>query len=311
MGNRIRSFLGLIFDPDQRFVFMHNEGLYDKTDDRRYLKKLWKYNMGYDIDLDHPVTFNEKIQWLKLNDRDPVYTTMVDKIEAKKWVADRIGDRYITPTLGVWDDPEKIDFDALPDRFVLKCNHNSGLGMCICTDKAKLDVPAVIADLKIGLAQDYYLDYREWAYKDVKRRILAEEYIDAAGETGLAHGLIDYKVHCFSGEPDFIEVIGNRDHEHGTAESDIYDFEWRKPGWRFGDYPAFSEDVPRPDNLAEMYEAAKALSKQLKYARIDFYSVNSALKFGEITLYPNAGMVLYNSDYTPETDAMLGNKIKL
>ncbi len=300
-----------IFDRDKRFIMLRDKGRLDKMDDRKYLERLWKISMGYKIDLDNPRTFNEKLQWIKLNDRDALYNTLVDKIEAKKWVADRIGGKYIIPTLGVWDDPEDIDFETLPDRFVVKCNHNSGVGMYICTDKSELDAERVRDSLREGLAQNYYLPHREWAYKDVPHRILAEEYLNYTDDIANRYGLIDYKVHCFGGKPDFIEVIGNRDYQAGTARSDNYDFDWNKLDWCFGDYPEFTEEIPRPENLSELYELSKELSKDLRYARVDFYNVNGNLKFGEITLYPNAGMVFYNSEYTPEIDRMLGDKINL
>ncbi len=290
---------------------MRNKGLTDRMSDRRYLEKLWKCEMGCALDLDHPQTFNEKLQWLKLNDHDPLYHTLADKIEVKQWVAKRLGEEFIIPTLGVWSNPDIIEYDNLPERFVLKCNHNSGLGMYICTDRSKMDTTSVNRMLSEGLSQNYYLMYREWAYKDIAPRILAEEYMECTDETAGRYGLIDYKVHCFNGKPLFIEVIGNRDHASGTARSDLYDFDWRKLNFSFGDYPSFDGDLPRPQNLEGLYKSAETLSGHMKYVRTDFYEINGSLKFGEITFYPNAGMVYYNSVYTPETDLMLGKKIVL
>lgn len=146
--------------------------------DKTYLERTCLKKIGYPLDLEHPRTFNEKLQWLKLYDRNPLYTTMVDKVAVKDYVAGIIGEEHIIPTLGVWNDPDEIDFDALPNQFVLKCNHNSGGGMCICKDKSKLDIKKVKAELRRGLKQDYWIFGREWPYKNVPRKILAEQYMD-------------------------------------------------------------------------------------------------------------------------------------
>ena len=147
--------------------------------DKWYLKLKFRLWMGKKLDLKNPRTFSEKLQWLKLYDRRPEYTFMVDKVKVKEYVASLIGDKYIIPTLGVWESPDMIDFDSLPDRFVLKCNHNSGLGMYICKDKSKMNIEKVKEGLREGLKQNYYLGGREWPYKDVPRRILAETYLDS------------------------------------------------------------------------------------------------------------------------------------
>ena len=145
--------------------------------DKEYIDRLYYAKFGSHIDWENPKTFCEKLQWLKLYDRNPLYTTMVDKVKAKDYVADIIGKEHIVPTLGVWDDPDEIDFDSLPGQFVLKCNHNSGLGMCICKDKSKIDIKKVKNNLRMGLNEDAYMLAREWPYKDVPRKILAEQYL--------------------------------------------------------------------------------------------------------------------------------------
>ena len=155
--------------------YIISKGVLNWMDDRHYLQLMYRLNMGRRLDLEHPKTFNEKLQWLKLYNRRPEYTTMVDKVKAKDYVASIIGPEHIIPTLGVWDDPDDIDFDSLPDRFVLKCNHNSGLGMYICRDKSQMDVEKVKAALRKGLKQNYYLHGREWPYKNVERKVFAEQ----------------------------------------------------------------------------------------------------------------------------------------
>ena len=158
-------------------IWLVNRGALNWMPDRPYLYLVYLLNMRRPLHLKHPVTFNEKLQWLKLYNRRPEYTVMVDKVKAKEYVAGIIGEEHIIPTLGVWDDPDDIDFDALPDKFVLKCNHNSGLGMCICRDKSKLNIPEVKRQLRRGLRQNYYLHGREWPYRDVPRKILAEKFM--------------------------------------------------------------------------------------------------------------------------------------
>lgn len=161
---RVLGVIGL-----QKFSFL--------VPDKPYLQMMYWLQIGKKLNLKHPVTFNEKLQWLKLYNRRPEYTIMVDKVKVKEYVANIIGEEHIIPTLGVWDDPDDIDFDALPDKFVLKCNHNSGTGMCICRDKSKLDIPKVKAELRKGLKENYFMKWREWPYKNVPRKILAEKFM--------------------------------------------------------------------------------------------------------------------------------------
>ena len=159
--------------PANMFDFFASRNMLNWMSDEAFLKRKFKLRMGYDLDLDNPKTFNEKLQWLKLYDRKPEYTMMVDKYRVREYITQKIGAEYLIPLLGVWDSPNEIDFAALPEQFVLKCNHNSGLGMCICRDKSSLDLRKVRRELRKGLRQDYYLPGREWPYKDVPRKIIA------------------------------------------------------------------------------------------------------------------------------------------
>ena len=177
MGRILTMAKRFLTDPMIRFGYLNKLGVYDHMSDEAFLRYSYQIKMGESLNLDNPITFNEKLQWLKLYDRRPEYTTMADKYAMRAWVEERVGPGHTVPLLGVWDDPEQIDFDALPDQFVLKCNHNSGLGMYICRDKAKLDKEKAIRGLRKGLKQNYYLSCREWPYKDVKRQIIAEEYL--------------------------------------------------------------------------------------------------------------------------------------
>lgn len=189
--------------------------------DDTYLRLAYRIRMGKKLNLDHPRTFNEKLQWLKLYDRKPEYTTMVDKYEAKQWVASRIGEEYIIPTLGIWDHFDEIDFDALPNQFVLKCTHDSG-GLVICRNKATLDKEKAKKKLDHCLRNNYFWGMREWPYKNVKPRIIAEKYMeDSAGRAELLddkstyNGLTDYKFFCINGKPRFVYV--SRGFEYHTT----------------------------------------------------------------------------------------------
>lgn len=269
--------------------------------DTVYLHLRYKMHTGKNLNLRNPKRFNEKLQWLKLYDRRPEYVTMVDKVKVKDYIRDLIGEEYIIPTLGVWENVDDIDFDALPDKFVIKCNHNSGEGMYICTDKSKMNVAEVKRRLKNGIEQDYYLCDREWPYKKVERRIIAEEYLD----DGIGNGINDYKVFNFNGEPCIIQVDFDRFIEH---KKNLYTLDWELCDFSFN-YPAHPEiEIKRPENLEKMLEIAKLLSKGTPYMRTDFYEVNGRLYFGEITFFPASGYGTFTPD---KYDKIFGEKIIL
>ena len=194
--DKIKIVFSALYDENSRFRIKNKLGLYNNVSDDEYLKKLYKFRMGKELDLNNPKTFNEKLQWLKIHNRNPLYTTMVDKYAVKKYIADKIGEKYLIPTLGVWDNVEEIDFDKLPKQFVLKCTHDSG-GIVICKDKSVLDYDKAKKKLKKSLESHFFLKWREWPYKDVKPRIIAEKFM----EDDNANELVDYKVLCFNGEP--------------------------------------------------------------------------------------------------------------
>ncbi len=288
-------------DEGYRFSINTYLHLHDKMDDAEFSKRVFYYSMNRPLDLDNPKTFNEKLQWLKLYDRNPKYTTMVDKYEAKKYVADIIGEEYIIPTYGIWDSPDEIDFDNLPNQFVLKCTHNSGLGMCICKDKASLDIKKVKKELKKGLKQNYYYGNREWPYKNVKPRIIAEKYmVDESGTE-----LKDYKVFCFNGEPELIEVDFERFIKH---QRNFYTTDWQFIDMELLYPNSPSREFKKPDKLDEMLDKARILSKDIPHVRTDFYVINEKIYFGEITFFHESGC----GKFTPEEwDEKLGDMIKL
>lgn len=298
----INTLSRMMIDSNYRFLILAILGFYNNLDDEIYLKRKYKACIGKELNLDNPQTFNEKLQWLKLHDRKPEYTTMVDKYAVKKYVADIIGEEYIIPTLGVWDAPDDIDFDKLPDQFVLKCNHNSGTGMYICKDKSKLDINKVKRELRKGLKQDYYLTGREWPYKNVKRRIIAEKYLSDAQ----TNDLYDYKFFCFGGEVRCFKVDFDRFIEH---HANYYD----KAGniLKFGEAdlpPIYDKNIKMPKNIDKMVELAEKLTAQQPFLRADFYDANGKIYFGELTFFPASGFGKFTSE---EWDLKLGEWIKL
>lgn len=283
MNSIITKIKRALTDEKIRFSYMAKMGLFDHMPDEQYLKRKYKSCMGVELDLDNPQTFNEKLQWLKLYDRRPEYTMMVDKYKVREYIAEQLGEEYLIPLLGVWDDPDEIDFDALPDQFVLKCNHNSGLGMCICKDKSKLNIAKIKKELREGVAQDYYLTGREWPYKNVPRKIICEKYM-VDNQTS---ELRDYKLFCFDGNVMFFKVDFGRFTEH---HANYYDRDGKLLNMGEADYPPIPEkNIEIPKNIGIMIEFAEKLSKGIPFVRIDFYDVDGKIYFGEITFYPAAG----------------------
>lgn len=269
--------------------------------DRKFLETLFPLRVGYKLNLDNPQTFNEKLQWLKLYDRRPEYTHMVDKVEAKRYVASIIGEEYIIPTLAVYDRAEDIDFEALPNQFVLKCTHDSG-GIVICRDKSKLDRKAAIKKLSKGLKVNYFYQKREWPYKNVRPRVIAEQYMSDNGDE-----LIDYKVHSFNGTPEVILVCRDRYKETGLTE-DFYTREWKhldisRPNHGQAEVPAEC-----PKELEEMLRLSAQLSKDIPFLRSDFYTIDHKVYFGELTFFPASGM----TPFIPANwDNILGDWLKI
>ena len=262
-------------------------GLLQKTarlyPDTFYVKAHYRLVMGSKLNLKEPITFNEKLQWLKLYDRNPKYIQMVDKIAVKKYVADIIGEEYIIPTLGIWDKFEDIDFNKLPNQFVLKTNHSGGSnGVVICKDKSTLDIEAARKELNKSLRTNYFYKTREWPYKKIKPRILAETYLEDESKSELK----DYKFFCFNGEPKIIQVDFHRFEDHTR---NIYDIDWKLLDLKIKikNNPNFI--INKPVQLNKMLEFASLLSKNIPHVRVDFYYANGKIFFGELTFYHGSG----------------------
>lgn len=297
MLDKIIKFL---LNKEIRFGYCDKLGLYNRLSDEDYIKKRFYTAFGYELDLNNLCTFNEKLQWIKLFDRRKMYTELVDKYLVKKYVCEKIGKDHIIPTIGVWDDPYSIDFDELPNQFVLKCNHNSGVGMCICKDKTNLNYSLVRTNLNKGMHENYYLRGREWPYKNVKRKIIAEKY--------MGDNLIDYKFQCFNGKIDNILVCRNRNSSTGV-EYYYFDSSWnylpysKQVDLKFKDFNQL-----KPKNLGEMINIAKILSKEIPEVRVDLYQIEDKVFFGEMTFFTQSG---FDTTITSEADKIMGEHLIL
>lgn len=299
----IQNIQKFINDPKIRMGYLSCLGFYKNWSDEKYVKKSFMIRMGYDLDLGNPKTFNEKIQWLKLSDHNPLYTQMVDKYEAKEFVANVLGDEYIIPTLGVWNKFENIDFSKLPNQFVLKCTHDSG-GLAICKDKRTFNTENAKKEIKKSLKRNFYWIGREWPYKNVKPRIIAEAYMEQ--EDG--SGLIDYKFFCFNGVPQLLYVSRGLDH-HPTAQIGFYDMNGNEMPFHRSDYKPY-HGATMPHNFDEMKVIAQKLAEKVgcPFVRIDLYSINGKIYFSEITFSPCSGMIPFEP---VSADEELGKLIKL
>lgn len=272
--------------------------------DKIQLSLLHKVYVGKFVDWENPRSFTEKLQWLKIYNRKPEYTKMVDKYAVKEYVADIIGDEYIIPTLGVWDKPEDIDWDELPNQFVLKTTHGGGYnGVFICKNKKMFNKNECIRKLKKSLKSDLYKAFREWPYENVPKRVIAETFMQEDVNSDLA----DYKFFCFNGEPKFCQVIRDR----STIETiDFYDKDWNQMPF-IGLNPYVKNGITpvhKPQNLNEMLQICRTLSKNVPFLRIDLYVINGKVYFGEITFYPASGFGLFSP--TNYND-VLGNMINI
>ena len=287
---------GFVLTPGERVLLLRKPQPW--MPDRLYLELMYWRAFGRVPDLGNPLRYTEKLQWLKLHDRNPLYHKLVDKAAVKPYVAAIIGEEHMVPTLGVWDSPAEIDWDALPDRFVLKCTHDSG-STIICRDKASFDRDAACRRLIAGLRKDYYKPMREWAYKGVKPRVIAERYLE--GEIN------DYKFFCFGGVPGFLYVASDRFNADEETKFDFFDMEWNHLDIRNG-HPNAAVPPERPACFEEMKRLAAELSKGIPQVRVDFYEVDGKALFGEYTFYHMGGFVPFDPD---SADFMMGEMFKL
>lgn len=251
--------------------------------DKVYISLLYRMRLGKWPNLKNPKSYNEKLQWIKLYDRRPEYSIMVDKYEVKKYIAERIGEEYVIPTLGIWNHFDEIDFNKLPDQFVLKCTHDSG-GLVICKDKSKLDLDVARKKIESSLKDNYFWNSREWPYKSVKPRIIAEKYM--VDESGVE--LKDYKLFAFDGEPKYIEV--DFDRYLGGHKRNLYTLDWEYMNVRNKHPNAPDVKIEKPECLTELIALSKKLSEGIPHVRTDFYVINGKIYFGELTFFHGSGM---------------------
>ncbi len=270
--------------------------------DKQYLKLMYRIRIGKKLNLKNPQTFNEKLQWLKLYDRKWEYTMMVDKCEVKEYIADKIGKEYIIPTLGVWNSFDEIDFDKLPNQFVLKCTHDSG-GLVICRDKKNLDMTATRKKIEKSRKSNFYWVGREWPYKNVKPRIIAEQYMEDSND----HELRDYKVYCFNGKAKFLYLSKGLEN-HATARINYVNLDWTPAEFRRSDYKEFEELPPKPEHLDNIIKLAEKLAQNHNFIRADFYEINKKVYFGELTFFPGNGFTPFTSN---EDDLRMGQMLDL
>ncbi len=292
----IKTFFSLIKTPLKMIQPIAKRGLLNWVPDSTYLKLVYKGRMGKTLDLENPKTFNEKMQWLKINDHNPEYIGWVDKIKAKDKVADLLGDTLVVPTIGTWDNAKDIDFSILPSKCILKCNHDQGSTIIYTKESNKENI---IKFFEKRLNKNPYPETREWAYQYVKPQILCEPF--------LADNIIDYKFFCCNGKVQMIN-IGQKDHDTHITHVTFLDRDWNKMPFQRDDFPAINKLPQKPEHLCEMIQFAEKISKDKPFVRVDFYYINKIIYFSEFTLYPTSGFIRFKP---VEGDEFLGELLHI
>lgn len=269
----------------------------------KLIKSIWKMRSNEPLDLDNPKSFNEKIQWMKINDTTSLKIQLTDKYLVRNWIEKKIGKGYLIPLLGVWDSFDEINFDELPNSFVLKCNHGSGMNIVV-KDKNKLDYNAARAKMNEWINDDFAFLYGlEMQYKDISRKIIAEEYIEQ-----IDNNLLDYKIHVFAGEPKLIQVIGDRNIVNHTGKEIFLDLNWKPNNLMYHTYDKYEKTPSKPDNLEEMLDISRVLGADFRYVRVDLYDVDGKIYFGEMTFTPASGYGKWDDE---EANRIVGSWINI
>ena len=297
---KVKVLISILKKPSSVIRIMGDKRLLNWIPDALYLKIIYRAETGKRLDLKHPKTYNEKLQWLKLYDRRPEYTMMVDKYEVRKYVAEKIGEEYLIPLIGVYDSVDEIPWEELPDKFVLKCTHGSGSNI-ICSNKRKLDIEEAKKKLRKWMKKNWYWFGREWVYNNINPRIVCEKFmVDESGEE-----LKDYKIFCFNGEPKLIQVDFDRFKGH---KRNIYDLDWDFVDLTIK-YPRDpNRTIARPDKLDEMLNIARKMSAGIPHVRVDLYSIGDKIYFGELTFTHGSG---YEPFYPESYNELFGSWLKL
>lgn len=285
----IRNSAKIAYKAFMKSKLIYNIRYCPRMNDEKYIRRMYKKRFGVYPDLVNPKTFNEKNNWRKLHDRQAGYTDMVDKYQLKKIVLQLCGEGHTIPLLGVWDNPEEINFELLPEKFVLKPNHAGGV--IVCREKALFNRAEAVAELKQSLNLDYFSMSREWPYKNVKRKIICEQYI---GEN-----LVDYKNYCFNGKLMYTFVWKNKSREDGRKPEPFFvgafDREWNRTDIEI-DYPSLEEDCEKPACYEELVTVAEKMSAEIPFVRVDCYIINNKVYVGEMTFFPWGGFMKFKDE---------------
>jgi len=301
LKEKLKKIIKLLINKDYRYIVMTNIGRKADISGEELLQRLYRIHMGRPLNLENPVLYTEKLQWLKLYDHRPEYSRMVDKYAVKEYIAETIGPEYVIPLLGVWDRAEDIDFDSLPQQFVLKTTHDSG-GIVVCKDKKTLDIASVRKMLSFYHKRSYFEQNREWPYKDVPHRIIAEQYMEDSRHKELR----DYKFFTFDGEPKVLYIAQGRGRGEKTV-ADFFDMDFHHLPFTI-DHDMADTPPEKPAQFELMKRLAAQLSQGTPQLRVDFYEVDGRVYFGEMTFFHCSGLCPFHPE---EWDQTFGDWVKL
>lgn len=262
------------------------------------IKKRYKKVMNKDLNLEKPISFSEKLQWLKVNYKDDLLTQCSDKYKVREYIKKTIGEEYLNELYGVYSLVNEIDFPTLPNEFVLKVNHSSG-ALLICTNKSEINWKEQRKKFSGWLRRNYYYYHGEWGYKNIEPKIICERFLEKE--------IVDYKFYCFNGQPHFLYVSKGAA-SRLTEKNDFYDLEWNRTPFERIDYPGFDYILPKPNNFNKMLLLCHELAKPFPFVRIDLYEVDNKIYFSELTFYPTAGFTFFSPK---EYDKIIGEKLAL
>lgn len=309
LARKVKTAFKMIFtQPRQLVVALGQYGAFSWLTDRACLKLVFWAEMGERLDLSRPKTFSQKLQWLKIHDHQERYRQMVDKYAVRGLIQKKYGEEYLIPLLAVYDSPEEIEWESLPEKFVIKCTHGSGCNL-VCNGKASFDTRFACAQIKAWMKKNWFHFGREWAYKSVRPRIIIEQFV-SDGEH--ATDLTDYKLYCFEGKPMYCQVIAGRRIRNDKA---VYDIDFYDQNWIHMPFSGMKRNSPhaaephaRPKSYEAMLRIARELAQDTHFVRVDFYEIEGQPKFGEFTLYPLSGFGAFEPE---EWNKRLGDLIKL
>lgn len=298
-------------NPWMVYCALTSKGLTKWIPDKAHLRLMYRASLGTWPNLDSPETFAEKMQWLKIHDHRSVYTTMVDKYRAKEFIASKVGPAYVVKTLDAWSSADAIDVSSLPEKFVLKTNHDCG-GVLICTDRDSFDIDGAKDFFRRRLKRNYFFGCREWPYKNVKPIIFAEEFLDSKDGNGhnegdTWEGIDEFDFFCFDGEPRLISYCYGDKNDSEKRYNDFYDSEWKLLPLTMG-YASSQESIPAPKQLDEMLELSRRLSEGIPFLRVDLFICGEHVLVGELTFYPWGGFTPFSP---AEAEISLGHMVNL